>query len=161
MKNLIKQTVLVVTIFISNYANSTSVYLDLPSINFAAPTTNDFIIADITGNYATPGFTLNSSPTINIGSGSINIIFDISSPTNITPFVLDPFNYSVDVGLLSAGDWYITPTFYVDGIFDAQLTTFLPLFSVTEVTAVPVPAAVWLFGSGLLGLVGVARRKKA
>lgn len=30
-----------------------------------------------------------------------------------------------------------------------------------EVNAVPVPAAVWLFGSGLLGLVGVARRKKA
>ena len=26
---------------------------------------------------------------------------------------------------------------------------------------VPVPAAVWLFGSGLLGLVGIARRKKA
>jgi hypothetical protein len=29
------------------------------------------------------------------------------------------------------------------------------------VAAVPVPAAVWLFGSGLLGLIGVARRKKA
>jgi len=27
--------------------------------------------------------------------------------------------------------------------------------------AVPVPAAVWLFGSGLLGLIGIARRKKA
>jgi len=26
---------------------------------------------------------------------------------------------------------------------------------------VPVPAAVWLFGSGLLGLIGMARRKKA
>ena len=32
---------------------------------------------------------------------------------------------------------------------------------VTEVSAVPVPAAVWLFGSGLLGLIGVARGKKA
>ena len=29
----------------------------------------------------------------------------------------------------------------------------------TVVAPIPVPAAVWLFGSGLLGLVGVARRK--
>ena len=28
-----------------------------------------------------------------------------------------------------------------------------------EITVVPVPAAAWLFGSGLIGLVGVARRK--
>ena len=28
-----------------------------------------------------------------------------------------------------------------------------------QVSAVPVPAAAWLFGSGLLGLVGIARRK--
>ena len=30
-----------------------------------------------------------------------------------------------------------------------------------DVSTVPVPAAVWLFGSGLIGLVGLARRKKA
>ena len=30
-----------------------------------------------------------------------------------------------------------------------------------SITPVPIPAAVWLFGSGLLGLIGVARRKKA
>ncbi len=28
-----------------------------------------------------------------------------------------------------------------------------------DVSAIPVPAAVWLFGSGLLGLVGIGRRK--
>ena len=28
-------------------------------------------------------------------------------------------------------------------------------------TVVPIPGAMWLFGSGLLGLIGVARRKKA
>jgi hypothetical protein len=26
--------------------------------------------------------------------------------------------------------------------------------------AVPIPPSVWLFGSGLLGLIGIARRKK-
>lgn len=30
-----------------------------------------------------------------------------------------------------------------------------------DVSAVPVPAAAWLFGSGLVGLVGFARRKRA
>jgi len=31
--------------------------------------------------------------------------------------------------------------------------------SVSSISAVPLPAAVWLFGSGLIGLVGFARRK--
>ena len=31
---------------------------------------------------------------------------------------------------------------------------------VTSVSAVPIPAAVWLFGSGLFGLIGIAYRKK-
>ncbi len=33
--------------------------------------------------------------------------------------------------------------------------------TVTSVSTVPVPAAIWLFGSGLIGLIGVARHKKA
>lgn len=32
---------------------------------------------------------------------------------------------------------------------------------VRDVNTIPVPAAVWLFGSGLMGLLGVARRKKS
>jgi hypothetical protein len=39
---------------------------------------------------------------------------------------------------------------------------FLDNISITaDVSAVPIPAAVWLFGSGLIGLVGVARSRKA
>ena len=32
-------------------------------------------------------------------------------------------------------------------------------FMAVRTSAIPIPAAVWLFGSGLLGLVGMARRK--
>jgi len=33
--------------------------------------------------------------------------------------------------------------------------------SAVLITTVPIPAAVWLFGSGLLGLIGIARKKAA
>lgn len=42
--------------------------------------------------------------------------------------------------------------------FDLNFKTY---YDDNLVSAVPVPAAAWLFGSGLLGLVGVARRKQA
>ena len=42
-----------------------------------------------------------------------------------------------------------------------ETATALDFASAQLLTTVPVPAAVWLFGSGLLGLVGIARRKKA
>jgi hypothetical protein len=35
------------------------------------------------------------------------------------------------------------------------------VMELVQITSVPIPAAVWLFGSGLIGLIGVARRKKA
>jgi hypothetical protein len=36
-----------------------------------------------------------------------------------------------------------------------------PDYAELDIQAVPIPAAVWLFGSGLIGLIGLARRKKA
>ena len=48
------------------------------------------------------------------------------------------------------------------GEVGCQSNIFWDNISITaDVAAVPVPAAAWLFGSGLLGLIGVARRKKA
>jgi hypothetical protein len=41
-------------------------------------------------------------------------------------------------------------------------TTLLPLYAISSVIIVtPIPPALWLFGTGLLGLIGIARRKKA
>lgn len=43
------------------------------------------------------------------------------------------------------------------GGFDSSAEQGIAL---VRLSAVPVPAAVWLFGSGLIGLIGFARRKK-
>jgi hypothetical protein len=52
----------------------------------------------------------------------------------------------------NAGEWLVAWTNKNDEAHDlSHLSVYAPV--------VPVPAAVWLFGSGLLGLVGVARRK--
>jgi len=53
-----------------------------------------------------------------------------------------------------------------DGLKNVELRSVWKLdannvLSYDAPSAVPVPAAVWLFGSGLIGLVGVARRRKA
>lgn len=42
------------------------------------------------------------------------------------------------------------------GIFDGQDLSHITIYT----KVVPVPAAVWLFGSGLIGLAGIARRKR-
>ena len=50
---------------------------------------------------------------------------------------------------------------HIGGFADRLVDTWSPYTITIDTTAVPVPAAVWLFGSGLIGLVGLARRKKA
>ena len=74
------------------------------------------------------------------------------SPFQDGPFVNNNANFNItSLTFASSADATI-----------AQNCTFV-LGDTCAVTpnAVPVPAAVWLFGSGLLGLVGVARRKKS
>ncbi|MDX2507653.1 MAG: VPLPA-CTERM sorting domain-containing protein, partial [Gammaproteobacteria bacterium] len=54
---------------------------------------------------------------------------------------------------------FIEFTLGAGGVNSMSISGFVD--SIGSAEAVPVPAAVWLFGSGLLGLVGVARRKRA
>jgi hypothetical protein len=48
-----------------------------------------------------------------------------------------------------------------DGVITGGTETSFTANILTTHSAVPIPATVWLFGSGLLGLVGMARHKKA
>jgi len=59
---------------------------------------------------------------------------------------------------LSLDNSYIWQVEYLEDIFGLNTIDVVRL-TILEVSQVPVPASVWLFGSGLLGLVGIARRK--
>jgi hypothetical protein len=58
-----------------------------------------------------------------------------------------------------AGEHTLSIDVYQGGSFDAPPGNPFGLLYTGSLTAVPIPAAVWLFGSGLLGLIGMARRK--
>lgn len=79
-----------------------------------------------------------------------------------------PFDWGATANIPVVLDWGISGNVWTtqdgdsNGIPGIAMTAgpfagFSPYFSVTTV---PVPAAAWLFGSGLLGLVGVARRRR-
>lgn len=55
---------------------------------------------------------------------------------------------------------FVGQTTVQDGPFVGLRISMEFLGNDPPVTVVPIPAAIWLFGSGLLGLVGMARRKK-
>jgi len=58
-------------------------------------------------------------------------------------------------GLFSVNTSSIYQAFTDNGMFEGALEYRLDTISI-----VPVPPAVWLFGSGLIGLIGIARRRR-
>jgi hypothetical protein len=64
-----------------------------------------------------------------------------------------------DPGSGDALDFYFNGGFQFPGGKSTNLFTWA--VRTGDVSAVPIPAAAWLFGSGLLGLIGMGRRKAA
>lgn len=151
MKKTIRHLIATVLLFSSLSVSAVSV---LPSDIFISPTpptASDFLSAQISGVFITPGFTLDNTPLLNISGNLINISFQINSPTGPVIQVLAPFTYNVDLGLLNAGIYSITADFYIDRTFDSAIKSQL------NVSAVPVPAAAWLFISGILAMLSLRR----
>lgn len=61
----------------------------------------------------------------------------------------------IDLAAFNAGPTLTYGWLYSDGSQQGQRLSF----SIDSIAAVPVPATAWLFGSGLLGLAGAARRR--
>jgi len=75
-------------------------------------------------------------------------------------FILATLTFLVDALAPGSSTVVSIDTVYAVGDgFGSALT--LDGTSGAVINAVPVPAAVWLFGSGLIGLIGIARRKSA
>ncbi|MCW9014297.1 MAG: VPLPA-CTERM sorting domain-containing protein [Gammaproteobacteria bacterium] len=89
--------------------------------------------------------------TDSLGLGSASVNFNGHTSTALD----DPFSFN---GYLAAGTYNLSidALAYIDSASRATASFDYDL----QLTAVPVPAAVWLFGSGIVALVGLARRKK-
>jgi len=112
---------------------------------------------------------------ITAGTLSFNQSMDGSGNTSIT-FVdgsLFDLHFGAQFGVLGAPEDFLSSLTsatasrsVTTGKGGNIVTTNHTLYATWQATAlpltpVPVPAAIWLFGSGLLGLAGIARRKSA
>ena len=85
------------------------------------------------------------------GIASIPLVQQSASIACSTSTCSESSNYTIDGAFHVNGAGFTTVAYTVH--LEGHITD--------GVSAVPVPAAVWLFGSGLLGLAGVARRRKS
>jgi hypothetical protein len=139
-------------------------YTGIGPVPIATTAWNTTNTAACDGNPVDPGANCMGVAT----SGILPLVFDtVSNPSDTSPNIgggiggnpmqAGPFagsNANFDVTVMTPTGYDANATLPPNCNFDPSGNCFQP-------PSVPVPAAVWLFGSGLLGLVGVARRKKS
>ena len=128
-------------------------FLASPGMHYTTSPTN---VIGSSGNTATIDFSgwswafNGAAASFNLGSGSWGTNPDGIAEITCNVDCSNGDTYSLIYTATVPGD---EPNGFANLTYDLYLTG--------TVSAVPVPAAVWLFGSGLIGLIGIARRKKA
>lgn len=143
-------------------AASASVYNVAFDDNGLYTTTVNAPVGPISDTY---NFAVGVSGGDTLGSASNHILTTIQNISGFNFSIYDASNTSLFSGvsgetaslLLDAGIYHAvvsgTASGSSGGVYSVSIYTDAP-------AAVPVPAALWLLGSGLIGLVGVARRKE-
>lgn len=126
----------------------------------------DYLTAGVTGS-TTAGLDF-SGWTINYNGSPVVAAVDYGAwtPTNCATLGCTGVSFAADTAAISWNGVYGSnySLWYSWKFMDAAAGGWVPTQYVLHlegvVQAVPLPAALWLFGSGLLGLISVVRRKK-
>jgi hypothetical protein len=122
---------------------------------------DDSVLTLGTGTVLFDAFNTGNTFNVTTGDFSFTEMNDIDYAIGGRPFLnlisgsLDNFDFLANIGAFGFFDSQV-------GFFDGDDDNFGAIsgtWDSFEMTVIPVPAAVWLLGSGLLGLVGIARRK--
>jgi hypothetical protein len=121
---------------------------------------DDLLFPLNTVTFGTPGAIVNGGIVYDPFTTPVVDVLEISGwQLDLATLIIDPASTTEKLklsgtGLLSGNGFDATSATWT---FSAQNASSYSM-SITA-AVVPVPAAVWLFGSGLIGLVGLARRK--
>ncbi len=126
------------------------------------------------GNFETFGFfagdysSISSSSELKLGfSFGATFLYDTNTHNvTLTAGVRDPVTFELVDQIYTGSNFSIDllnldPNGFNGFTNTTSFTVDTLNINVTGVSAVPVPAAVWLFGSGLIGLFGFARKKSS
>ena len=151
---------------VSTYVNAATIFAPTNAdVNFLFGSLNGATLAmfdDSDQGYTGANLTVDVPGIVVIG-GPFNNDYQASNLNgNLTLTGSNHFILGLDLG---GGNWLADNSVVSLGANSYQVSfnnagTVVQV-DVSIVQAVPVPAAVWLFGSGLLGLAGIARRRRS